>query len=164
MTDHRMFENSVEGAIIIIACSIPLLQPVLDLCLHHNPLSTHSSPNRNPYGSRLTSGTNNNRSHYDKRTTRTTDDFDLILQNDGNELDHGIAYRTAVISRQDSCSIADDRKLIDNDSEESTSGFGSKGILKTQVVTVSYADRDFIKSGHASTPRSGLTYPRRPDT
>ncbi|KAJ4397758.1 hypothetical protein N0V93_001994 [Gnomoniopsis smithogilvyi] len=149
----------VEGAIIIIACSIPLLQPILDLCFHRNPLSTHSSPHRNQYGSRATSGTNINRSHYDKRTTRTTDEFDFGLQDEGNELENGLAYRTAVVSRQDNVVIPDDRKLIEHEHEEGMSGFGIRGILRTQVVTVSYADRKSVKSGYDSTSRSGPTFP-----
>lgn len=156
-----MTQNSVEGAIIIIACSIPLLQPILDICFRQNPLSTHASPNRNMYGSRATTGNTNNRSHFDKRTTRTTDDFDLVLQDKGNELEHGFAYRTAVISRQDGNLNSDDRRLIEHDDDEGSSGYGLRGILRTQVVTVSYADRDSVKSGRPSTPESGPTFPGR---
>lgn len=164
VVNDAKLQNSVEGGIIIIACSIPLLQPILDLCFRHHPLSTHVSPNRHHYNSRATNGTNANRSHFDKRTTRTTDDFEIPLRDEGKELEleHGHTYRTAVVSRQSSSVFPTNEDGSDEyGAEENGAGLAMRGILRTQVVTVSYADKDSVPSGSPSAG-SGLIFPRGP--
>lgn len=40
--------HSIEGSTIIVACSIPILQPLMDLIMRRNPFSSNKSTKRTP--------------------------------------------------------------------------------------------------------------------
>lgn len=100
------------------------------------------------YSSRATrsTATNADQSHHGKRTTRTISDLDFALLDEENDLGLVPMFNTTVVSRQSSCVTGGDGQSVEHD-RDSTSDSAMGGILRTQVVTVSFMDKDCIPSG-----------------
>ncbi|KAK7421207.1 hypothetical protein QQX98_002337 [Neonectria punicea] len=128
----------IEGSTIIIACSIPILQPLLEMVLRRNPFSSNKGSSKQPqyyedYSERSKSGIELG---YRKPKSKARDDLGLTIVNDGDSQEN----------------------ILVRDSPNSTVSPRDKGdqvngtILRTDVVTVEYENQG-QKEESAAMPR-----------
>lgn len=143
------FQISVEGGIIIIVCSVPVLQPLLDRLFKRNPFSSrgYSNSRRHPFSSRGTNAATFDPTHYSRpQPTNTKDDFDFDFKftrpmNAGRS---SVPMRSsAVVSRQSTYGVNGEAAPAPSN-HQTVGDSEAGGILMTKVVMVSFSDKDSL--------------------
>lgn len=151
-SNNRLY--SIEGSTIIIACSIPILQPLLEKILHRNPFASSGKPSK-PSG-RYYEEYSDARSGYElgerKAPKKPKDDLGLTIIPDGSS-EEGILSPADGYQQQQQTAyvvgVADDRSAGDGQmrppsarGQDVAAEKGGKGmtgkIMRTDTVTVSY--------------------------
>ncbi|KAL2106172.1 hypothetical protein VUR80DRAFT_7105 [Thermomyces stellatus] len=150
----------IEGSTIIIASSIPILQPLLEKILRHNPFAS-SGKSSKPNG-RYYEDYTDARSGYElgdrKTRTKLKGDLGLTIIADGGSED-GILNPTDGQHQQSAFAVADDQFIYDGHEGSGRAGsrdFDGK-ILKTNTVTVTYDEE--AQPGNITPPRSSPIAP-----
>lgn len=145
--------NSVEGSTIIIACSIPILQPLLDIVLKRNPLSSKRSKmssDRYAYyhgdhRGQSGSGAAMELSAYNKlKHSKRRDDlgFTILDENGKGSQDNILDEHTngSVLTGDYKSTASNEAGPVRNETNSLGPNHVPEGIRRTQVVTVSYSN------------------------
>lgn len=157
-------QSRIEGSTIIIACSIPILQPLLEKVLHRNPFAS-SNKRSKPVG-RYYEDYTDTPSGYQLGSrvarSRPKDDLGLTIVADGGSeeeiLGPGGGYPQ---QHQNAYAVADGQFARDGQTQRGQqAAAGGKGpkvvagkIMKTDTVTVTY-DEEAQTGGGFSPPRN----------
>ncbi|KAJ0335816.1 hypothetical protein COL154_013649 [Colletotrichum chrysophilum] len=145
--------GSVEGSTIIIASSIPVMQPLLELILRRNPFSSGKGSKQTPqyyehYGSQSKSKSRGGGIELGQRKPKSKPKDDLgltIIESDDSQ--ENILSPTTGSNNQTSTSSG--APTLTNNSDSSRHAADGK-IVRTDCVSISYEERGRTQETSAS--------------
>ncbi|KAI8179305.1 hypothetical protein KHU50_003050 [Colletotrichum sp. SAR 10_65] len=148
-----MNPGSVEGSTIIIASSIPVMQPLLELILRRNPFSSGKGSKQTPqyyehYGSQSKSKSRGGGIELGQRKPKSKPKDDLgltIIESDDSQ--ENILSPTTGSNNQTSTSSG--APTLTNNSDSSQHAADGK-IIRTDCVSISYEERGHTQETSAS--------------